>query len=818
LFIATLSLTSIVAETPTEDLLRQGLFEEEANRDFDKAAERYHAVVAAHDRQRSLAATATFRLGEIARKKNDKEAAAAAFRTVIARFPEQEDLARLSRENLAALGMAPVAAHKTEKPAAPTVTDSEDAEIARLKEIARNSPDLLDGPDGIGWRPIHHAAKNGWTKVISYLLENKSDPNGRTSKDKLTPLLLATIHGHLGTVTALLAAKADISATFGIYYCSKEFLPPTDRKVENAAGGWTALDVAVLYDRREIARTLIKSGADIKRTGLDFKWKADDRLYQTFTTLLAAIYLQRNDLAMLLVEAGSPLTVVSSKDALTPLDMAVRYNPGLVAPLLKAGADPNYLAGTEGEKPLHSAVKSQRVDIAKLLIEAGADPKVADSEGFTALHLATSPEMVDLLVSKGADPNSKADDGTTPLDLTVGNDLKSSPATFEALLKHGATTANAKALLNRTSSTMLPIVREQVVYPKEHRPDAILLSLDGDSRINPSSLQGGPSLMTLEVRPSAESPPPTLAEALCEVFGRGSYPQSIRILRRRADGGFEAILEWAPAKGGGMPEKWPALQWGDIVELRVTTSQIAGKSLPGIDDLKGQIADRTITVRLGESSFLQKISGKGRYWTNGYQNDEKMFEGLEALLDFSRFTVVRKGGQQPIKVDFTQPGAASRFRFVDGDTVEMAFNTKALDRQFGIGNTSHLRWAGGDNDLMNANGNLSWGLIATQNCLPGNTDLSRIVVLRKAENWKLERLDMTVWLDSLPTQEKWSRDAISASVPEIKAGEVVLLFPVADEKAAAKSEKALNKLKDVGALIWHNEHRARVVPPPNPQQ
>ncbi|RYD31516.1 MAG: hypothetical protein EOP85_22680, partial [Verrucomicrobiaceae bacterium] len=155
-------------QTAAEDLLRQGLFEEEANRDFDKAADRYRAVVAAHDKQRALAATATFRLGEIARKKNYKEAAAAAFRTVAERFPEQEDLARMSRENLSALGM-----ELQDKPeqlgpdpfAEGPPEDPEVTEIERLKNIARNSPDLLDGATDIGWRPLHLAAANGQTKV-----------------------------------------------------------------------------------------------------------------------------------------------------------------------------------------------------------------------------------------------------------------------------------------------------------------------------------------------------------------------------------------------------------------------------------------------------------------------------------------------------------------------------------------------------------------------------------------------------------------------------------------------------------------------------
>ena len=68
LFILALTLRLAAGDPTSEDMLRQGLFEEEANHDLDKAAERYRAVVAAHDRQRTLAATATFRLGEIARK------------------------------------------------------------------------------------------------------------------------------------------------------------------------------------------------------------------------------------------------------------------------------------------------------------------------------------------------------------------------------------------------------------------------------------------------------------------------------------------------------------------------------------------------------------------------------------------------------------------------------------------------------------------------------------------------------------------------------------------------------------------------------
>lgn len=198
------------AETTQEDLLRQGLFEEEANHDFDKAAERYRAVVAAHDKQRALAATATFRLGEIARKKNDREAAAAAFRTVVGRFPEQTDLARMSQENLAALGLAAPAPPAADPFASSSQKDSEEVEIERLKAIARSSPDLLDGAAENGWRPLHTAAAKGQEKVIAYLLENKADPNSLTTREQLTPLQIAAAQGRLGAVNALLAAGARV--------------------------------------------------------------------------------------------------------------------------------------------------------------------------------------------------------------------------------------------------------------------------------------------------------------------------------------------------------------------------------------------------------------------------------------------------------------------------------------------------------------------------------------------------------------------------------------------------------------------------------
>ena len=211
-------------------------------------------------------------MGEIARKKGDQAAAAEAFLTVVTRFPEQEDLVRLSRENLTALGTA-VPAPPAAPGIAPVAADVSAAEIARLQQLARSSPDLLDGADNDGWRPLHLAAAKGQVKIIAYLLENHADPNGRTIKEQLTPLQLASAHGHLDAVKALLAAKAEINLTVG-FWGARTSLPTLDNRgaaagnrptatLAQAADTASALDLAILFDRREVARALLAAGADL---------------------------------------------------------------------------------------------------------------------------------------------------------------------------------------------------------------------------------------------------------------------------------------------------------------------------------------------------------------------------------------------------------------------------------------------------------------------------------------------------------------------------------------------------------------------------
>ena len=829
-----LSLATLTAADPApEDLLRQGLFEEEANRDLDKAADAYRAVIAVHDRQRALAATATFRLGEIARKKNDSEAAAAAFRTVVERFPEQTEIARLSRENLAALGMA-APTPESDPFAEVAPPDPEDLEIERLKGVAKNSPDMLDGATDTGWRPLHLAAANGQMKVMAYLLENHADPNSRTINEQLTPLQLAAVYGRLAAVSMLITATADVNATVGM---SPEFgkeLPPTDPRANKASGKWTALDLAILYDRQEVARTLIEAGADLKQIGPVVRYYSDE-----LTPLALAIYLKRNDLAQALIDAGSPLGPMDNNNPGTPLGVAVRDNQEMVVPLLKAGADPKLPYSKNGVTPLQSAAGS--IEIAKLLIDAGADVNSKDTEGNTPLHWSFSPEAIDFLVSKGADINAKNSAGLTPLENFTANIGGSNKEMVEAFLKHGATVEDPIGLLRRSSKDNVSPVRELIVYPREKRADAILLSVSGPHSFNHdppneprpgvvpaggSSSQSRPDLITLEVRPTADTPPPSLAEALCEAYDsyRSSYPQSIRILRPTTNDGFAPVLEWKQTDGAAIPKDWPALQWGDIVEVSVTSGYSGNQEPPSIRDLSATIPARSVTFRLGGLTIPQTIPGGNSFWLSE-QTLRALIPNTEYLADLTRFIVHRKGAAAPISVDFTKP-TETRFRLIDGDLVELSLNLPHLYRQFGNGDGVSFISLGGDNG-RGGFGEMNLIKLFADFLTNSPIDFQNILILRRAEDWKPEIIDVKAWLDTLPPSEKWERDSILASTPKLNEGDIIVLSPDPGPSAEKTTREVRSKLQQIklmssqpplpmpAAKKVQQPPRPQVVPPPS---
>ena len=96
-------------------------------------------------------------------------------------------------------------------------------------------------------------------------------------------------------------------------------------------------------------------------------------------------------------------------------------NPGVIAALLDAGADPS-ARDKDGKTPLHDAARSnQNPDVIAALLDAGADPSARDKDGKTPLHDAArsnqNPDVIAALLDAGADPSARDEDGRTPWDF-----------------------------------------------------------------------------------------------------------------------------------------------------------------------------------------------------------------------------------------------------------------------------------------------------------------------------------------------------------------------------------------------------------------
>src|ERR1022692_4894685 len=131
LLLAALCLLAAPSRAATNDLtsaLQRGLFEEEANQNLGAAIQAYQTVANQFDKDRKLAATAIFRLGECYRKQGNTNDAATQYERILREFSDQPTLVTLSRQSLAGMGSAPSA------PAAPTMSDTARQEQKRLLE------------------------------------------------------------------------------------------------------------------------------------------------------------------------------------------------------------------------------------------------------------------------------------------------------------------------------------------------------------------------------------------------------------------------------------------------------------------------------------------------------------------------------------------------------------------------------------------------------------------------------------------------------------------------------------------------------------
>ena len=206
-----------------------------------------------------------------------------------------------------------------------------------------------------------------------------------------------------------------------------------------AAELFTAIEAG---DRATVERLL-----DRDRNLVDARDESD------LSPILVALYHGKNDIATAILARGPRLNLFEA--AAAGEAARVRELVGQDRARLNA-------ASPDGFSALGLAAFFKRREVVRYLLDAGADTRPASRQGgFTPLHSAVATdagesdiEIVRMLLEKGADPNAKAQSGSTPLH-TVG--FTGDRACVDLLLKHGAD----PAIKNNNEKTAGDIARER---------------------------------------------------------------------------------------------------------------------------------------------------------------------------------------------------------------------------------------------------------------------------------------------------------------------------------------------------------------------
>jgi ankyrin repeat protein len=99
-------------------------------------------------------------------------------------------------------------------------------------------------------------------------------------------------------------------------------------------------------------------------------------------------------------------------------------------------------ADADGWTPLHWAADEGYVDVVELLITAGADVNARDNDGWTPLHVAAykgHAAVAEVLLAVGADPNKHNAGGWTPYHFAL---VRGSGVLIDMMIAAGADTTS----------------------------------------------------------------------------------------------------------------------------------------------------------------------------------------------------------------------------------------------------------------------------------------------------------------------------------------------------------------------------------------
>jgi ankyrin repeat protein len=359
-----------------------------------------------------------------------------------------------------------------------------EASFAELVQLLITRGADLHCTDTDGWTPIHLSSYHAETTRV--LIENGADAN--RIANYYTPLFLAAKGNHIEVVKVLLSFNPDLEiqhdddsystgytaltiATVNGYTDVVRLLLEAGANVNHRSKrNISTLQYAVYYNREDIVRSLMEYHPELDHV--------DDDGDTAFNSIQSSTSVA---IAKLLINAGSD-PEIRNNEGNTPLCKAVRFeNVDIVKYLIAKKAELNIIGGKYGG-PLHIACRWINLELVKILDAAGVDVNLVDPTVGTplqstcltcdysrsnydkeklesvirylineakadvtavggllgcALNAAcvwSTPEMVKLILDKGAKIDAKDDMGRVAIHFAAVHSLEY----FESILDAGA--------------------------------------------------------------------------------------------------------------------------------------------------------------------------------------------------------------------------------------------------------------------------------------------------------------------------------------------------------------------------------------------